>query len=190
MTSSLRLVQKSRFYGCRYEANLKRYLNSTRSSWIVSTTNSCPTGNNYEKAHWSTYIFRESDGTIDILCWPSAYSTDIHRFLFSKRKNTIRYGTAHGSKPMKYTLPRDCHRRSCVLSSSGRTQSGARRRRCSQRPPPEKASKHREVSGHNSTSQSVTRCHPVLRSAPVSPKMMNSVIENGSRLVKRTEAHF
>ena len=42
---------------------------------------------------------------------------------------------------MKYTVPRDCHRRSYVLSPSGRTQSGAGHQQCSQRPTPEKASR-------------------------------------------------
>ena len=57
---------------------------------------------------------------------------------------------------MKYTVPRDCHRQSWVLSPSGRTQSGARHRRCSQRPPAEKASRGRraqqDVSEHDEMS--------------------------------------
>ena len=83
----------------------------------------------------------------------------MHRFY---KKKTTSYRTGNDSKLMKYIAPPDCHRWSWVLSPSGRTQSGARHRRCSQRPPPEKERRHRKVPAHNSTSQSITRCHPIL----------------------------
>ena len=53
---------------------------------------------------------------------------------------------------MKYILPRDCRCRSCVLSPSGWTQSGARQQQCLRGPQPAKALKglrtQLHVSGH------------------------------------------
>ena len=81
---------------------------------------------------------------------------------------------------MKYAVPRDCHRYSCVLSPSGRTQSGARHRRCFQRLPTEKASRGPQTQQHVSKHDEFSALRLI---------MMNSVIENGSRLPKMTEAH-
>ena len=51
---------------------------------------------------------------------------------------------------MMYNIQRDCWRRSCVLSSSRRTQSKTRHRRCCQRSPAEKASKGHQTQQHAS----------------------------------------
>ena len=33
-------------------------------SWIVSGTDTYPIGYKWQKTHWNTYKFRESDGTV------------------------------------------------------------------------------------------------------------------------------
>ena len=123
----------------------KKFLNSIRNGYV-------PEWPQLKKAHWITYKFRESDQTVEISSLPSDLDRIIHWFLSSKRKKAFSYGTENGSKLKKYTIPRDCHRRYCVLSPSGGTQSKTGHRRCCQRPPPEKASRgprtQQQVSKH------------------------------------------
>ena len=107
-----------------------------------------PAGNNYEKTHWCTYNFRESDGIVGTSISPSDQCTSVHGIFLSEIKETIRYGTERGSKPMKYTVPRGCRRPACVLSHSRRTQSEARHRPCSQQTPSEKASRGPRTQQH------------------------------------------
>ena len=149
---------------------------------IVSRTDTCLTGYNCQKR---SGLLTKLEHQMETSSLPSDLNTSIHRLFSSERKNTISYGFGSGRKLMKYTIPWDCHRRSCVLSLSGWTQSKARHRRCCQRPPAEKASRCHQTQQHVSKHAIQSLC-----SEPFSLTMMNFVIENWSKRPKTTEAHF